>query len=153
MKYRKMRRRLIPLSVALLDLLIWIVLASLTLIDESTADKWTLFNLAIGYLVKSIIFWYMRRRMVGDRRELTIFGYALADFFLALTILAIFFFLVTSSMYLYLLFGDLQPFSIRLANRLLINFGVWLTNGTGVAVLYEMRRAESSLNVHIEEGG
>jgi len=149
--HRRIRRRWIPLLIAIVDLAIWGAILYWSDISEDRADRWTLLNLCLGYVVKSFMFWYMRQRMVGDRRRLTFFGWSLADFFAALTVLAVILAIVTAVTYLAVLGGHQPAFSLRLFNRLAINFGVWLVNGTGLAVLYEMRREDSSLNVHEQE--
>lgn len=82
-----MWRRLIPLAMALVAgfVVSWPVLTGDA--GGAAANTRTLVLLALVFLVKGALFWWMRRRMnPSDARQLTLFGQALRDLFLAVVV-------------------------------------------------------------------
>lgn len=107
--------------------------------------------LTIAFLFKAALFVWMRHRMTDDRRQLTIFGYALVDFFSSLTLFAGVMAGVFGVLYVFATQGKEQPGFMVTIDRAAIGGGCAIIVASGIAVAYEMRRAAGHrLSVHIE---
>lgn len=94
--------------------------------------------------------------MRANTRELTVFGTAISDWFLSLTLMALTFTYVFG----YLFYVGLsvkaghpivpESDTVRVINRLLIVWSGTIVLGIGVAVAYEMKKAGEDLSVHVE---
>lgn len=145
-----MRRRMIPPAAAIVVLALALTPVWGGWPGDQRANRWTLALLGLVFGFKAVLFGWMRRRM-GDGaggRTLTVFGMALRDFFLALILLAValgaFFaiFAYASWRGAPLAFWQITTLRAALAST------AALAIATGVAVGWEMSRAESRLAVH-----
>lgn len=147
-----MRRRAIPYAAAGASVLVAGYLFFVAPVDETTANLATAAYLALVFYVKSGMHFWMRRRMKRRGRDLTVFGYALTDYFVGLVVLAAALALSLSAAAWYAGHGaDVQPGIVRALSRVALVGAGTLVLGTAAATGYEMRRAGEPLAVH--EGG
>jgi apolipoprotein N-acyltransferase len=151
----RLRRRVIPLVIALA-----FGLAAFSPVvsgwpSDPVADKWTLFAVAWMFAFKAGLFWWMRQRMHDGIRRLTRFGAALVDFFTGVVFCDLALVVVIAVAYWYArscaCAKPTSPYWLRLSDRSVLIAGVALVISTGGAVAFEMRRAYPHLNVHENE--
>lgn len=148
-----MRRRMIPPAISLA------VLFAVTLplmsgnISERSANLWLLAAVTTVFAFKTVLFFWMRQRMVHNRHDLTVFGMAIADFFSSLTILAGVLTYVFGLLYYMVAHDHTISHSMQTINRITIAVSGSLVVTTGVAVAWEMHRAGEDLTVHISDKG
>lgn len=112
---------------------------------------WALLFLTIAFLFKAYLFIWMRRTMTDKRRSLSVFGYALVDFFASLTLFAIVMAVVFGVLYWFATQGQQQTAFMVTVDRAAIGGGCAIIVASGIAVAYEMRRAAGhGLSVHID---
>jgi hypothetical protein len=142
------KSRMIPFVVAALVVIVTSIPIWSGVFSERAATLWTIFFLVVIFLFKTVLFWWMRRRMTEPGRVLTNFGQAILDFFTALILFSLTFSIIFGLTYYYALSEQIQPDWLRLYNRVAIAGVGSLVIGTGVAVAWEMRRIRGVLLVH-----
>jgi hypothetical protein len=146
-----LRRRAVPFAFAfLVGASIPLLLAS-GWIDEPTANEATLFQVALVFLLKSIIFAWMRHLMLRGKLPLTRFGTALVDFFTALVALDI----AITGFFGWFWFSLNQSYSSPRWVLYVLRSGMAgtgaLTAATVAAVAYEITRVGGGVSVHRED--
>lgn len=147
----KLRRRIIPVVIAVAFGLAAFSPLVTDWPDDGRANKWTLLTLAVMFAFKTVLFAWMRHRMVDRSRILTRFGAALVDFFSAVVLcdLAIVVFFGVAYWYANPK-ATKSPFWLRLCDRGALIAGAAFVISTGAAVALEMQRAGLHLSVHEE---
>ncbi len=145
-----MTRRWIPpiaavLVATLATLPIWLGVAA-----EVAANRWTLTLVAVVFAFKAAIFAWMRQRM-GGGESLTLFGMALRDFFLSLTLNA----LALTAFFGVFAWASWQAIALErwqiVALRAALASSGTLLIGTGFGTCWEMGRARTGprMVVHV----
>lgn len=117
---------------------------------DRQANLLTFFFCSVVFLFKAFLFGRMRARMTGEQRALTVFGWALIDFFTGLIALAIVFAVVYGALFAAVARNWLLPDWFAIASRASIVWAGALILACGVAVEYEMRRVAGRLAVHVD---
>lgn len=141
-------RRLIPFAAGVVVAGVTSLPVTVDWFTLSGGDRWTLLFCTAVFLFKSYLFVAMRYRMTQQSRRLTVFGTALVDFFTSLTALAIVLAAVFGILYIYAAHGIFRPQWFTVITRSAIAGAGSFVVGTGIAVVWEMRRAGDRLAVH-----
>lgn len=146
-----MKRRLIPMGIGLFAFGVCVSTAFEEWVSENLWIEWTAFVLSGLFLFKSFLFFWMRQTMIEQTRKLTIFGWALCDFFLAITLGDLFLTYTFALAWWALHNSQLTPsFSWRVFGRSGLIGASFFVISTGVAVGFEMKKAAGHVRVHEE---
>lgn len=146
-----MRRRLIPILMAIFVTAEAFLPAQLDLISSHTADIQSLSSMIFVFIFMFILFGTMRSRMMVANRTLTVFGVALVDFFTGLMLLAFTMVMVWCTLFILLVYMEPTPHWLTLLNRALVAGSGTLIVGTGGAVFYEMHLTGPNVTVHEDD--
>ena len=151
-------RRIIPVMIALLiavavSIPSWSSTSYFPGWSASDANRWTLTLLAVVFVFKGAIFYWMYRLMTcaidDTRRSLTVFGRALCDLFLSLVVfnaaLSAFFGCFAWASWRMQPLESWQILTLRAA----LAGSATLVFGTGVGVSWEIRRSRADVSVHV----